>query len=233
MERVVRRAGSWLPHSVLPELALHRVGVDAVPLKADGCAVQDSDFNVSGCSPGICNVLGQRAGYAGTVGPRTPSSPRLFSAAHTLYPALDPEGRGSVSSIRLCWEEWGKAQNKRVAAQVGEQGFATLRCRIVSVCPPLHSPPFPALRHVPGSCPSCTKSAGLPCSQVPGWVCPIGGANRRSWGRRRSYAPCRLFVGLTADSIAFFCPRPWLLWVALDGMVTLPPASPSRLRVSP
>lgn len=58
-------AGSWLPHSVLSEQALDRVGVDAVPLKADGRAVQHSDFNVGGRSPGICNVLGQRAGYAG------------------------------------------------------------------------------------------------------------------------------------------------------------------------
>lgn len=60
--RVVRPGWELFPHSVLPELALHRVGVDAVPLQADGRAVQDSDFNVSGCSPGICNALGQRAG---------------------------------------------------------------------------------------------------------------------------------------------------------------------------
>ena len=61
---------SWLPHSIFSELALDRVGVDAVPLKADGGAVQDSDFNICGCSPGICNVSGQRAGYAGGAAPR-------------------------------------------------------------------------------------------------------------------------------------------------------------------
>lgn len=83
---VVRRGWELVSHSVLSELALDRVGVDAVPLKADGCAVQDSDFNVSGCSPGICNVLGQRAGYVGRAGPR-PQVPRgLFSAARVSPP---------------------------------------------------------------------------------------------------------------------------------------------------
>lgn len=55
-------AGRWPSHSILSELALDRVRVDSVPLKADGCAVQDSDFNFSGRSPGICNVWEQRAG---------------------------------------------------------------------------------------------------------------------------------------------------------------------------
>lgn len=48
----------WLPHSVLPELALDRVGVDAVPLQADGRTVEDPDSNISGRSPGIYKVQG-------------------------------------------------------------------------------------------------------------------------------------------------------------------------------
>lgn len=64
MHQAVRGLGV-APHSVLSELALDRVGVDSVPLQADGCAVQDPDLNVSGRSPGICNVLGEWVKQAG------------------------------------------------------------------------------------------------------------------------------------------------------------------------
>lgn len=101
-----------------------------------------------------------------------------------------PEGRGHASSIpSLYLEEPGKGQDKGMAVQVegsaytyGGQLRAALVCREFAPllhCPP--SPPCPVTREP--SSPDCVNTA--PCSQASRWVCPKGGANRRSQGRRK------------------------------------------------
>lgn len=127
------------------------------------------------------------------LGPRLRSPLRLVLCwpappAHSGHWVL-PEGRGHASSTSLDLKECGEAQDKRAAAQVEGSAY-TFRgqlCAAVaqSLCLPLHpighpSPPCFGSRE---ACPLWTVSAGL-CSQASRWVCPTGGSDRSSQGRR-------------------------------------------------